>query len=82
MSMSRDETCERGYNPPPNVTIEIIGNHVVQRAKHGVAGVSGGTMAYAPAKGYVGKDEFSVEVDYRQGQETRKFTVHWDVTVQ
>jgi hypothetical protein len=83
MRMLRDEVCERGYTPPMNgPAIEIIGNRVVQRAKHGVAGVSGTVIAYAPAKGYAGKDEFTVEVAFRQNRETGKFTVHWDVTVQ
>jgi hypothetical protein len=59
-----------------------LGHRVIQRAKHGVGGISGAVMAYAPGKGFVGKDEFTVQVDYRQGSDTGKFTVHWNVTVQ
>jgi hypothetical protein len=84
MSTSRDEVCERPYQPRAvsGPIVEIIGHRLVQRAKHGIAGISGTTMAYEPGKGYVGKDEFTVEVDYRQGQQTGKFYVHWNVTVQ
>jgi len=62
--------------------VQITGHRVIQRAAHGVAGISGIAMAYAPGKGFVGKDEFAVEVDYRQGNDSGKFTVHWNVTVQ
>jgi hypothetical protein len=82
MGTSRDEPCERPYNQQGRVAVELLGHRVIQRAKHGVAGVSGMGMAYAPAKGYVGKDEFTVEVDFRQGSESGKFYVHWNVTVQ
>jgi len=84
MSMSRDQPCERPYNQGGNMTValELRGHRIIQRAQHGVAGVSGLAMAYMPAKGYVGKDEFTVEVDFRQGQATGKFYVHWNVVVQ
>jgi hypothetical protein len=85
MSTSRDQVCERPYRwqaPAGTPSLEILGHRVIQRAKHGVAGINGVTMAYAPGKGFVGKDEFAVQVDYRQGSDTGKFTVHWNVTVQ
>jgi hypothetical protein len=84
MSTSRDQVCERPYRgqAATGPVMEVIGHRLVQRAKHGIAGISGTTMAYAPAQGYVGKDEFTVEVDYRQGSDKGKFYVHWNVTVQ
>ena len=85
MSTSRDQVCERPYKPRADAgmpIVQIIGHRLLQRASHGIAGISGIAMAYAPAKGFVGKDEFTVEVDYRQGNESGKFTVHWNVNVQ
>ena len=82
MTMSRDETCERPYRPRPEIVIEFLGHRVVQRARHGVAGVNGTTFAYAPSKGYVGRDEFTIEVQYRQRNEVGKFSVHWNAVVQ
>ena len=63
------------------VALELKNHRIVQRARHGIAGVSGLAMAYTPAKGYVGKDEFLVEVDFRQGMASGKFYVHCNVTV-
>jgi len=83
MSMARDETCERVYRPNHNMgPIDFVGHRLVQRARHGIAGLNGTTFAYHPGKGYVGKDEFAIEVNYRDGERTGKFTVHWTVTVQ
>ena len=84
MTMSRDEVCERPYRgqAATGPIMEVIGHRLVQRAKHGIAGISGTTMAYSPSKGYAGTDEFVVEVDYRQGTDKGKFYVHWSVTVQ
>jgi hypothetical protein len=85
MSVSRDETCERPprfSRPERMIAMELFDYRVVQRAKHGVAGVNGNTIAYAPSKGYVGRDEFTVEVRYRQQNEVGKFLVHWNVVVQ
>ena len=85
MTMARDQTCERAYHPPPqtkDIPPEFLSNRVVQRAKHGVAGANANSFAYAPSKGYVGQDDFVVEVAYRQGKDTGKFSVHWHVVVQ
>jgi hypothetical protein len=87
MSLSRDEVCERAYRPVgpgtnPSVTpAQILSNRIVQRARHGIAGVSLNTLAYSPSKGFVGEDEFVVEAKYRQAQQTGTFTVHFRVTV-
>jgi hypothetical protein len=84
MSMARDQTCARVYTPggAAITPMSILSNHVIQRAKHGIAGANGNTFAYSPNKGFSGTDEFVVEVAYKQGNESGKFTVHWNVTVQ
>ncbi len=84
MSMARDQTCARVYNPGGAAVkpMSILSNRVIQRARHGIAGANGNTFAYSPNKGFVGTDEFVVEVAYKQGSENGKFTVHWNVTVQ
>ena len=84
MTMAHDQTCERIYHPPPQTKdiIEFLSNHVVQRAKHGIAGANANTFAYAPSKGFVGQDDFTVLVAYRQGKDTGTFSVHWHIVVQ
>ncbi|MBN8981984.1 MAG: hypothetical protein J0I29_12010 [Rhizobiales bacterium] len=83
MTVQRDQPCERPYRPArTSAPIEFLDNRVTQRAKHGVAGVEGNTFAYAPAKGYVGPDDFTVQMNYRLGKEVGKFHVHFAVTVQ
>lgn len=78
--VEHDRPCERPYRPNPNATpVEFLNNRIVQRAKHGIAGVNGTTFAYAPSNGYVGADEFTVQVAYRQGNNTGK---HFNVLVQ
>jgi len=54
----------------------------VRRAKHGIAGANGSTFADQPSKGYVGPDDFAVEVTYRQGRDNGKFVVQFAVAVQ
>jgi len=89
MSMSRDQTCSRAYSPgarglgtSSSTPVEFLSSRISQRARHGVAGVNGTTFAYNPGKGFSGADDFMVEVAYRQGSESGKFTIHWTVTVQ
>lgn len=83
MVVVRDQACERPYRPNPNAPgVSFFGNRVVQRAKHGIAGANGSTFAYQPSKGYVGPDDFAVEVTYRQGRDNGKFVVHFAVAVQ
>jgi len=83
LTVTRDQPCERPYRPHPRgPAIEIVSNRIAQRARHGIAGVSANTLAYKPNKGYVGPDEFVVEVAYRQGSEPGKFFVHFAVAVQ
>lgn len=83
MAVLRDQPCERPYRPArTSAPIEFLNNHVTQRAKHGIAGVEGNTFAYAPAKGYVGPDDFTVMMNYRLGKDVGKFFVHFAVTVQ
>lgn len=87
MIVQRDQPCERPYRPNLGSSasaqvIEFFDNRIIKRAQHGIAGVEGNTLAYAPAKGYVGSDEFIVLMNYRQGKEVGKFQVHFSVTVQ
>ncbi len=82
MSVARDQVCERPYDSRGSNPIEFLGHGVLDRAKHGVAGLNGTTFAYAPAKGYVGPDEFTIEVAYRQNGQAGKYIVHWNVVVQ
>jgi hypothetical protein len=83
MVVTHDTACERPYRPHTSGrTVQIVSNRVVQRARHGIAGASGNVFAYKPEKGYVGSDDFTVEVAYRQDNEAGKFFVHFAVTVQ
>jgi hypothetical protein len=78
MGTSRDQVCERPYIPaasPGIPVVQIRGHRITQRAQHGIAGITATEMAYAPGKGYIGKDEFTVEVDYRQGTELTRVRV-------
>jgi len=83
MATGRDEPCVRAFNPRAQSTtmVELLAARISQKAQHGVAGSNLTSFAYAPAKGFVGRDEFVVEVSYRQGKETGKVYVHFDVTV-
>jgi hypothetical protein len=82
LAIGRDQACHRPYRPVGPTPAQILGNRVVQRAKHGIAGTNGNMFAYQPSKGYAGPDDFAVEVSYKQGSETGKFVVHFTVTVQ
>jgi hypothetical protein len=65
---------------PKNRGIAAVGQLTSFRTV--IAGANGITFAYQPSKGYVGPDEFAVEVAYRQGREPGKFVVHFSVVVQ
>jgi len=82
MTLPPDQTCLRPYTGTSANALELVDHRLVERAKHGVAGLNGNTFAYAPAKGYTGKDEFIIEVLYRQFGKYGKYFVHWNVTVQ
>jgi len=86
MTLGHDQVCERPYlangNPNSNSMLQIHDHRLLQRAKHGVAGLNATTMAYHPDKGYVGPDDFLIEVLYRETGHYGKFKVHWNVTVQ
>ena len=81
MSMARGETCDRVYRPSNGMVVQFLSHRLVQRAKHGIAGLNGTTFAYQPAKEFSGKDDFAIEVNYRDGNDSGKFTVHWNVDV-
>ena len=82
MRMARNETCERPYRPSPGMVVQFLSHRLVQHAKHGIAGLNGTTFAYQPAKGFSGTDDFAIEVNYRDSNNTGKFTVHWNIDVQ
>jgi hypothetical protein len=83
MVTKQNQPCERSYFQN-NLTeiISFTGNHVVQRAKHGIAGTTGNGLAYSPAKGYVGPDDFKVAVDFANRAGPGKFFIHFNVTVE
>jgi hypothetical protein len=80
LSTSRDQPCTRPYFTGASV-IQLVDHRLVEKARHGVAGLNGNTFAYAPAKSYVGADEFVIEVLYREHDKYGKFHVHWNVSV-
>ena len=80
MIVTRNEACHRPYRAP--APIEQTDHRVVKRALHGIAGLNGNTFAYMPNKDFVGKDDFLIEVLFRQNQHYVRFFVHWNVTVQ
>ena len=83
MSMAQDQTCERPYRPNSANSAAILSNKLVRPAKHGIAGTNNNTFAYKPGQGYVGKDDFVVEVTFRDLQDNKvgKFQVHWNIDV-
>src|SRR5690349_956463 len=77
MVTGRDEPCVRAFNPNNansrgSQVAELLAARISQKAKHGVAGSNLNSFAYAPAKGFVGRDDFVVEVSYRQNTEAGK----------
>lgn len=85
MAVKRNQTCVRPFRPTTNAkTIaEISGDRVVQRASHGTAELKGSTITYAPSRGYVGDDSFTVAMTYRRSVADKgRFFVHLKVVVQ
>ena len=84
MDLHKNETCERVLGiPKGNYTVdaEYLSSRIVERAKHGIAGANGTTIAYQPAKDYVGADDFVMEMSFRQNGKAGKFTVHYAAMV-
>jgi len=80
MTVTRNEACHRPYRAPDS--IEKTDHRMVKRARHGIAGLNGNTFAYMPSKDFVGKDDFTIEVLFKQNQHYVRFFVHWNVIVQ
>src|SRR5579872_7187107 len=80
--LDHNEICERAAAQPGRTSeVEYLGIRIVQKAKHGIAGANGVTIAYQPSKDYVGTDDFVTEMTYRENGKTSKFTVHYSVTI-
>jgi hypothetical protein len=82
LGVNRDQPCERTLSAVLMGDLQYLGNRITQRAKHGIAGISGNALAYLPAKGYVGPDDFDLVMDYRNNREVGRYFVHFTVTVQ
>jgi hypothetical protein len=82
LGVNRDQPCERTLSAVLMGDLQYLGNRITQRAKHGVAGITGNALAYLPAKGYIGPDDFDLVMDYRNNKEVGKYFVHFTVTVQ
>ena len=80
----RNQDCERAFQQPgvrKNEDVVYLGARILQRAKHGIAGASGATVAYHPNKDFVGTDQFVLEMSYKQNGKPGKFTARYDVNV-
>jgi hypothetical protein len=82
LAVSRDQPCERPFRLKATDNVEMIAIRISERAKHGVAGSNGSMIAYAPSKGFVGHDDFVIEIRYRQRTDAGKAFVHFAVSVQ
>jgi hypothetical protein len=86
MILSRNEACEKFAIPVgrggSGTVVQYIDSRIAERAKHGVAGVSGNVVAYKPDKDYVGRDDFVKEMVFRQSGKLGRYTVRYLVTVQ
>jgi hypothetical protein len=80
----RDENCNANTASTALKTsaLAYLDSRIIVRAKHGVAGTNGNTIAYSPNKGYVGTDDFVVQKVYELNGRTSKFKIHYTVTVQ
>jgi hypothetical protein len=85
ITTGRNEPCDRQFQQPGNggstSDLAYLGTRIVQKAKHGVAGAGGNALAYQPDKDYVGSDDFTVEVTYKQYGVSGKVTTHYEVTI-
>jgi hypothetical protein len=55
----RDTPCEMGVNLWSNSA--LLSQHIIKPPAHGAAGISAANYAYRPAKGFVGRDSFTLE---------------------
>jgi hypothetical protein len=66
ISTHRDQSCVRGFRMN-NANYVILGFSVAKPASHGNVAASGSSFTYTPAKGFVGTDSFSIEIDFLNG---------------
>jgi hypothetical protein len=66
ISTHRDQSCIRGLREN-NANNVILGFSVAKQASHGRVAASGSSFTYTPAKGFVGTDSFSIEIDFLIG---------------
>ena len=83
IGLNHNETCERVSQVPQilGLDYQYVDSRIIQRAKHGIAGANGATIAYQPAKDFVGTDDFVMEMTYRENGKLGKYTAHYVVTV-
>ena len=81
IAVDRDHTCERPLNPRANDGSQIDSVRISRQAKRGRAGMNGYSLAFNPAKGFVGTDQFEIEVNWRRASEAGKVFITFDVTV-
>jgi len=63
ISTHRDQSCVRGFRMN-NANFVILGFSVAKPASHGSVAASGSSFTYTPARGFVGTDSFSIEIDF------------------
>jgi hypothetical protein len=66
ISTPHDQSCIRGFRMN-NANFVILGFSVARQASHGRVAASGSSFTYTPAKGFVGSDAFSIEIDFLSG---------------
>jgi hypothetical protein len=66
ISTHRGESCVRGLRIN-NSNHVILGFSVAKQPSHGSVAASGSSFTYTPAKGFVGTDSFSIEMDVLNG---------------
>ena len=79
--VDKDRTCERPINPRASDGVQFVSMRISRQARRGRAGTSGYTVAYNPAKGFAGPDQFEVEVNWRRPPDAGKVFITFDVTV-